>query len=159
MMTNRLKLALKVLSKKYSWHTLGEAEHFSTTRSINLASKQDVLISERKGPAVRSVGHTVPTPSAKKVKMATKATEPKRAVIPSVTQNTSSKIIKFKLNTKSKTLLAQRDALTMEIFQEYNEIAFDSMLPADMMISWSKRLTSTAGITRMSTTSRGANKV
>ena len=67
--------------------------------------------------------------------------------------------VKFKRDTKSKKLICERETLTAEIYREYNKIVFDSMLPADLRISWSRRLTSTAGITRMSCLVIGKVKV
>ena len=56
----------------------------------------------------------------------------------------------FKPNTKSKKLLEERDAVTAKLYRRYNEAAFGGQLPLDLPIVWSKRLTSTAGLTKMS---------
>lgn len=56
----------------------------------------------------------------------------------------------FKRNTKSKKLLEQRSDITDQLYRKYNELAFGGELPTDLPIVWSKRLTSTAGLTKMS---------
>ena len=56
----------------------------------------------------------------------------------------------FKPNTKSKKLLEQRNSITDKLYRKYNELAFGGELPPDLPIVWSKRLTSTAGLTKMS---------
>ncbi len=56
----------------------------------------------------------------------------------------------FKPSTKSKKLLEQRNGITDRLYRKYNELAFGGELPADLPIVWSKRLTSTAGLTKMS---------
>ena len=43
----------------------------------------------------------------------------------------------------------ERDRLTRELYAEYNEGAFDSLLPRDMRVTWAKRLVKTAGRTIM----------
>lgn len=43
----------------------------------------------------------------------------------------------------------QKYDLTKQYFKELNELAFDSRLPNDMPVTWSKRLTKTAGFTRL----------
>jgi predicted SprT family Zn-dependent metalloprotease len=56
----------------------------------------------------------------------------------------------FKRNTKSKKLLDERAAVTAKLYRKFNEVAFGNQLPADLPVVWSKRLTSTAGLTKMS---------
>mmetsp|Transcript_24918 Transcript_24918/g.23913 ORF Transcript_24918/g.23913 Transcript_24918/m.23913 type:complete len:265 (-) Transcript_24918:284-1078(-) len=68
----------------------------------------------------------------------------------SISEVTISDHMVFKPNTKSKKLIAQRAAVTQQLYKQYNVMAFDSLLPADLPISWSNRLTSTAGMTKMS---------
>ena len=58
--------------------------------------------------------------------------------------------IAFKPNTKSKKLLDQRNDITAQLYLQYNQMAFGGQLPVDLSIVWSKRLTSTAGLTKMS---------
>lgn len=41
----------------------------------------------------------------------------------------------FKPNTKSKKLIAERAAVTQQLYKQYNEMAFDGLLPADLPIS------------------------
>ena len=43
----------------------------------------------------------------------------------------------------------QKYDLTKSYFSELNRLAFDSQLPSDMEVKWSKRLTKTAGYTRL----------
>ena len=46
--------------------------------------------------------------------------------------------------------IKKRESLAREMFREYNELIFDSVLPADMDISWNVRLATTAGLTHYS---------
>jgi predicted SprT family Zn-dependent metalloprotease len=43
----------------------------------------------------------------------------------------------------------QKYDLTKQYFIELNQLAFDNKLPSDMAVTWSKRLTKTAGFTRL----------
>lgn len=47
------------------------------------------------------------------------------------------------------TFSKQKSNLTRQYFKEFNQLAFDNRLPSDMNITWSKRLTKTAGFTRL----------
>ena len=45
----------------------------------------------------------------------------------------------------------ERDTATLEAFVDFNHRCFDDILPADLSISWNKRLRTTAGVTKMKT--------
>lgn len=45
----------------------------------------------------------------------------------------------------------QREDLTQKHYKEFNTYAFNSQLPDDLEVTWSKRMTKTAGFTRMKT--------
>lgn len=155
-MPSNLKSIAQFLSKKYSWHTLGEPVASFATRKIQTVSKHDNLHLNRKDSALQNFISSSPATVEIKKKTPSKIIKSKSDV---VAQLTISKTIKFKPNTKSKKLIAEREALADEIYQEYNEKAFCGMLPTDLDISWSKRLTSTAGITKMNSQSKGTIKV
>lgn len=155
-MPSNLKAIVLILAKKYSWHTLGEPVSSFGTRKIQTTSKQNVVSLTRKDTALKNFIDNSPLTVEKKKKTPSKATKSISVVDAQV--NTP-KTIKFKPNTKSKKLIAERETLANEIYQEYNEKAFYGMLPADLDISWSKRLTSTAGITKMNSQSKGTIKV
>jgi hypothetical protein len=53
----------------------------------------------------------------------------------SISEITISDHMVFKPNTKSKKLIAQRAAVTQQLYKQFNEMAFDSLLPADLPIS------------------------
>lgn len=42
-----------------------------------------------------------------------------------------------------------RDTLTASYYDEFNQCAFNSELPRDLSITWNKRMTKTAGFTKM----------
>lgn len=46
--------------------------------------------------------------------------------------------------------MKKREFIAREMFQEYNELIFDSQLPSDVDISWNVRLATTAGLTHYS---------
>ena len=50
---------------------------------------------------------------------------------------------------------ANREALSRSLYQQYNLEVFGASLPADLEIVWSKRLLTTAGLTRYKETRRG----
>lgn len=50
---------------------------------------------------------------------------------------------------------AKREALVKDMYKKYNEIAFNGKLPDNLGIIWSKRLLTTAGITRNKTLASG----
>ncbi len=50
---------------------------------------------------------------------------------------------------------AKREALVKEMYKRYNESAFNGRLPDNLSIIWSKRLLTTAGITRSKTLASG----
>lgn len=50
-----------------------------------------------------------------------------------------------------KQFTKQREELTQKYYQEFNKYAFRSQLPSDLEVTWSKRMTKTAGFTRMKT--------
>ena len=57
-----------------------------------------------------------------------------------------------KSNTMSRVIpLAKRKQTSKDMFATFNRVGFDSLLPPDMSIVWSKRLLTTAGITKMKT--------
>jgi hypothetical protein len=43
----------------------------------------------------------------------------------------------------------QRDSLTASYYTEFNKSAFQNQLPTDLQIIWNKRMTKTAGFTKM----------
>ena len=152
-MVMSLKSTVALLAKKYSWHTLGESVLPGIRNSCT------VINDGIQNRAVNKKIDIEPAPSS---------TRKKRTQGPKTTKTSSTVllphglhhlVVKFKPNTKSKKLIAEREDLTQEIYREYNEMAFEGMLPPDLEISWSKRLTSTAGITRMSSQTRGVKKV
>jgi hypothetical protein len=155
-MPSNLKAVIQFLSKKYSWHTLGEPLSSFATRNVQTTSKHDVVSLNRKDTALQNFIDNSPLTVERNKKTPSKAT---KSISEVNAQLITPKTIKFKPNTKSKKLIAEREALANEIYQEYNEKAFYGMLPADLDISWSKRLTSTAGITKMNSQSKGTIKV
>ena len=48
-----------------------------------------------------------------------------------------------------KQFVKRRDELTTQYYHEFNRRAFQSKLPVDLAITWSKRMTKTAGFTKM----------
>lgn len=90
-----LKSYIQTLSKKYSWHTLG-----------------DKLVKRKGGDKVEDGLSTL-----------------------SITQINISDHMVFKPNTKSKKLIAEREAVTQQLYKQYNEMAFDGLLPADLPIT------------------------
>ena len=163
MLTN-LKLTAQLLAKKYSWHTLGENVIPCTRNIMTGRGKKDIPTPTPTPKSTRTKSNPTDesvVPKASRKKVNTDHTPLKKVLreTTSTTQILVQKIVTFKPNTKSKRLIAERTALTQEVYKEYNEAAFDGLLPPDMMISWNKRLTSTAGITKMSSQSRNTIKV
>ena len=72
------------------------------------------------------------------------------ATVSSSSSSSPDNNIAFKPNTKSKKLLDMRNDITTQLYLQYNQMAFGGQLPMDLSIVWSKRLTSTAGLTKMS---------
>eukprot|EP01041_Mallomonas_annulata_P011300 gene11300-23643_t len=65
---------------------------------------------------------------------------------------TSAKTPNKSLTTPQRTQFSRgREENTQKLFQLYNKNGFHNQLPADLSIRWSKRLLSTAGITRLRT--------
>lgn len=152
-MASNLKAIVQSLAKKYSWHTLGEPVISFATRKIQTTNKRNVVSND---PALKSFIDNSSRTTVVKKKTPSKPTKSRAEVDD---QLMTPKTIKFRRNTKSKKLIAERESLASEIYQEYNEKVFYGMLPPDLDISWSKRLTSTAGITKMCSESKGTIKV
>lgn len=50
-----------------------------------------------------------------------------------------------------KQFAKQREELTLKYYKDFNTYAFNAQLPKDLEVTWSKRMTKTAGFTRMKT--------
>jgi hypothetical protein len=151
MMFSSLKAKAQLLSKKYSWHTLGE-NLTTSTQDVKMASNHETAF-PKLGCDIQKIGDMnrkkrAPVTVVKKISGASQ-----------IVDATLLNVVTFKPNTKSKKLMSERSALTQDIYKQYNEMAFEGLLPPDLTISWSKRLTSTAGTTVMSLRSKNKVKV
>ena len=153
-----LKSTAQLLARKYSWHTLGDNVTICT-QNVNLLQERNLS---------KPIIKVRPPNLDSKIVNPTGVRRKRIVGLPSSIGISTSvakshaiteKIIIFKPGTKSKRLIEERMVLTQEIYKDYNEMAFEGMLPSDLSISWSGRLTSTAGITKMSTQTKGAKKV
>jgi hypothetical protein len=163
-MPDTLKCTVRFFALKYAWHTLGETISYTPIRNICTSNKRAVLSINLKKDVLPdfqlSRDDTVDgSATLRKTNVYRKVERPKKEIERPVEAKTITESVKFKRNTKSKKLICERDSLTSEIYQEYNKIAFDSLLPRDLRISWSNRLRSTAGITKMSCLVAGKVKV
>ena len=156
-MPDNLKCNVRLLAVKYAWHTLGETIARTSTRNIQTLNKYNLLSINRNEEEY--VDSTEGVTHLRKTNEYRKVARPEENVIRSAKAKTLPELVKFKRNTKSKKLIYERETLTADIYREYNRVAFDSMLPEDLRISWSRRLTSTAGITKMSCLVTGKVKV
>lgn len=163
-MPDNLKCTVRFFALKYAWHTLGETISCTPIRNISTSNKRAVLSINIKKDVIPDFqlsrddsvdGST----SLRKANEYSKVARPKKNIDRPVEAKSITESVKFKRNTKSKKLISERDNLTSEIYQEYNKIAFDNLLPRDLRISWSNRLRSTAGITKMSCLVTGKVKV
>lgn len=163
-MPDNLKCTVRFFALKYAWHTLGETISCAPIRNICTSNKRAVLSVNLKKEVLPDfqLSRNDPVDSSTTLRKSNdyrKIARPKRNIERPVEAKTITESVKFKRNTKSKKLICERDNLTSEIYQEYNKIAFDSLLPRDLRISWSNRLRSTAGITKMSCLVTGKVKV
>lgn len=163
-MPDNLKCTVRFFALKYAWHTLGETISCSPIRNICTSNKRAVFSINLKKDIIPDLQLSRDDPvdsstSLRKTKEYRKVARPKKKIERPVEAKTITESVKFKRNTKSKKLICERDNLTSEIYQEFNKIAFDSLLPRDLRISWSNRLRSTAGITKMSCLVTGKVKV
>ena len=166
-MPDNLKSTMRIFALKYAWHTLGESIVLSSTRKIHTSNKCIVTSINRKKDNLpifllsndEDVDPVDNHSLLEKAKSYRKDSRFKESYIRLAEAKTITESVKFKRNTKSKKLIFERETLTAEIYREYNKIAFDSKLPGDLLISWSRRLTSTAGITKMSCLVTGKVKV
>jgi hypothetical protein len=127
-MVNNLKSCVQSLCIKYSWHTLGD-KVTSLTQKTTPATKH--AIDKLESDLIRKLTFSSPTATTP----ARKKRIPKsKGVILEDPLNLLDHVV-FKPNTKSKKLLAERESLTQQIYKQYNEMAFDCLLPSDLPIS------------------------
>ena len=150
-MSRRLRLAMQSLSIKYSWHTLGVPARNISNRRI----PSSALTPNKKAatPITLDISSS-PVSFIKKAPI--KLTKKNKLAFPSTAE---SQVVKFRPNTTSKKLISERNSITMEIYREYNEKAFENMLPENLSVTWSKRLSTTAGVTKMYSQARDTIKV
>ena len=67
---------------------------------------------------------------------------------PSRTERNQQRVEALSTGLKSRRGRAYHHALAQDLFQIYNEVIFDSRLPADLAVTWNKRLLTTAGYCR-----------
>ena len=67
------------------------------------------------------------------------------------TQSKSSDPSNKSISKSNISFAKQRENLTRKHYKRFNEVAFKSQLPDDLEVTWSKRMTKTAGFTRMKT--------
>lgn len=166
-MPDNLKCTVRFFALKYAWHTLGETIVRTSNRYIQKSNNLNISSINRKkdnlpNPLSSNDEDVDPVDDSnhlRKTKGYEKVSRPKENISKLADVKILPESVKFKRDTKSKKLICERETLTAEIYREYNKIVFDSMLPADLRISWSRRLTSTAGITKMSCMVIGKVKV
>jgi hypothetical protein len=161
---DRLRNHIVFLAKKYKWHTLG-----SPIKNKPIPKKGSSFSMHELSDAIDEIATPLPkslhkTPSVTVIdkennranvnlstpgRARTDKSSKKNVSLPNSADLLPDDIF-FRPNTKSKKLLAEREEITQLLYREYNQRAFDGQLPADLKVSWGKRLTTTAGITKMS---------
>lgn len=151
MIKSNLKSYVQHLCKKYNWYGLGQGSH-TEDKSYICTQSSDTSFSDEKELSFSSVEESLNIGNIKQreknevIKLKTNFETPGKKQF----ETEESKNIQFKSNTKSKKLIAERNNFTLYFYQKFNDLAFNRQLPSDMSITWSKRLTSTAGLTKMS---------
>ena len=173
-----LKATILAFSKHYNWHTLGVTTKKAVLETTSprktpinkksyrkYDSDDDILDLTQSFGDVLTVADSgdddseedlfyrkIPAkPIAKKQPHNNKKTSHTSSSSSSTSSSSSpDNNITFKPNTKSKKLLDIRNDITAQLYLQYNQMAFGGQLPSDLNIVWSKRLTSTAGLTKMS---------
>ena len=77
-----------------------------------------------------------------------RSTSPILSKTPSRTERNQQRVEALSTGLKSRRGPAYHHALAQDLFQIYNEVIFDSRLPADLAVTWNKRLLTTAGYCR-----------
>ena len=157
-MPTSLKSTAQLLARKYSWHTLGDNLTICT-HNVNFLEERNVSKPIRKNRPLNAGSEIVNPTGVRRKRILGLPSSPRITTSVAKSHAVHEKLVIFKPSTKSKRLIEERMVLTQEIYKDYNEMAFEGLLPPDLSISWSGRLTSTAGITKMSTQTKGAEKV
>lgn len=56
---------------------------------------------------------------------------------------------KTRITSSALAFVRNREALTAQYYEQYNRIGFQDQLPKDLLITWNKRMTKSAGFTKM----------
>ena len=117
-------------------------------KEVNIDESFGIISYEYKKPvAINSMSSLKESPFCLPVTVPTKESLPKTSKSISMPRVKSSSATQ---QPEKKFTAQRRELLVKELFAGYNSKAFFNKLPADLQITWSKRLLTTAGITKSS---------